>query len=313
MSERPDVARYFSRNARGWMARAYGEGGFPSSYPVGSQRLRLTLEAVVERLGGAVGHLVDLGCGGGELAVQAAALGFGVTAVDIAPGMIEEAGTRRAALTQEAQRRLRLQVGDVLDSGLAAGAADAVTAIGLVEYLPGDAAFFREAARLLRPGGVLVMSCRNRLFNLASLNDYTRGEIDEGAAVRLLAELGSFPLDGAVRDRLKDFVARLREALPDLEAALGEDLEESARGGAAEGFAGRRRQHTPAEVREAAAAAGLSDAAFLGVHPHPFPPAVESLAPRFYNRLAVAYEALEAAPASLGWSSAFLAVFTRQP
>ena len=61
----------------------------------------------------------------------------------------------------------------------------------------------------------------------------------------------------------------------------------------------------------AAAKAGLSEAGVLGVHPHPLPPALEAAAPRFYNRLAGVLEALEATPASLAWSSAFLGVFTR--
>jgi hypothetical protein len=40
-------------------------------------------------------------------------------------------------------------------------------------------------------------------------------------------------------------------------------------------------------------------------------PALEAVAPRFYNRFAAALEPLESAPVSLTWSSAFLAVFTR--
>ena len=40
-------------------------------------------------------------------------------------------------------------------------------------------------------------------------------------------------------------------------------------------------------------------------------PALEAVAPRFYNRFAAALEPLESAPVSLAWSSAFLAVFTR--
>jgi len=35
------------------------------------------------------------------------------------------------------------------------------------------------------------------------------------------------------------------------------------------------------------------------------------VAPRFYNRLAAVYEALETQPASLAWSSSFIAAFMR--
>jgi len=308
------VRQYFSEHARQWLARAYGDDRYPTSYRVGVHRLRLAIEAVLERVGSLRGHLVDLGCGGGELCMHAAGLGFEVTGVDIAAGMIEEAEARRQTLPEAQRGRLRLRVGDALDNGLPAGSADAVTAIGMIEYLEADAGFFREAARLLRPGGVLVVSCRNRLFNLASFNDYTREEIETGMAAGLLAELRSFGPDGTTRDCLKDFLERLRTALPDLEEALALDLEAPRppeEAGAPIPFGQPRRQHTPRGLAASAAACGFSCPAFLGVHPHPFPPALEVLAPRFYNHLAGAFEAFEDAPPSLQWSSAFLGVFTR--
>jgi 2-polyprenyl-3-methyl-5-hydroxy-6-metoxy-1,4-benzoquinol methylase len=302
--------RYFSEGAERWLATAYGGEAHPPSYPVGARRARLALDVVSAHLGAPRGRLADLGCGGGDLCVEAATRGFEATGIDVAEGMIDEAEARRRALPPAVAQRLTFRVGDVLKAELPDGAFDAVTALGLLEYLGDDASFFLAAARWLRPGGVVVVSCRNRLFNLASLNDYTRHEIEAGAAAGLLAELTSLRPGPALPDRLADFVARLREALPALEEALAADR---AGGAAANGgsFAGRRRQHTPRELASAAAAAGLTEAGVLGVHPHPFPPALEAAAPRFYNRLAAVFEALEAAPASLAWSSAFLGVFTR--
>jgi SAM-dependent methyltransferase len=228
--------------------------------------------------------------------------------------MIDEAEAHRRTLPDLVRGRLRFQTGDALASGLPAGQADAVTAIGLVEYLDGDDAFFGEAARLLRPRGVLVVSCRNRLFNLASLNDYTRAEITVGGAGPLLDELGGLAPDAAARDALKELVARLREVVDGLEEALAEDAGEA--GAPAPpvevpAFGRPRRQHTPRGLAAAAARHGFGSPAFLAVHPHPLPPAFEAIAPRFYNRLAAALEPLERTPASLAWSSAFLGVFTR--
>jgi 2-polyprenyl-3-methyl-5-hydroxy-6-metoxy-1,4-benzoquinol methylase len=314
VSELAYVREYFSQHARQWLHRAYGDGRHPRNYPVGVQRLRLTMEAVLERLGALHGRLVDLGCGGGELCAHAAGLGFDVTGVDIATGMIEEAEGRRRALSEAAQRRLRFRTGDALASGLPGGSADAVTALGLLEYLEGDDVFFTEAARLLRPGGVLVVSCRNRLFNLASLNDYTREEIEAGGAGALLAELRGFAPDGGARERLRELAARLREAADGLDEALAEDIAESGQPAPhpeVPPFARPRRQHTPHGLADAAARRGFEAPAFLAVHPHPLPPAFEAVAPRFYNRLATAWEPLERAPAGLGCSSAFLGVFSR--
>jgi SAM-dependent methyltransferase len=314
VSELAYVREYFSEHARQWLRRAYDDGRHPRSYPVGIQRLRLTMEVVVERLGSRRGKLVDLGCGGGELCAHAADLGFEVVGVDIAGGMIGEAERRRHTLSEAGQRRLRLHEGDALASGLPAGVADAVTAIGLVEYLDSDDQFFREAARLLRPGGVLVVSCRNRLFNVASLNHYTQLEIEAGTAGALLAELRDFASDAGGPQRLKEFATRLREAVDELDEALAEDAGEAhlpAGPVAVPSFARPRRQHSPRELAMAAAAHGFSSPAFMAVHPHPLPPTFEAISPRFYNRLATALEVFERTPASLVWSSAFLGVFSR--
>jgi SAM-dependent methyltransferase len=302
--------RYFSDGAGRWLATAYGGDEHAVSYPVGARRVRRALEAIVERLGAPRGHLLDLGCGGGDLCVMAAQLGFEASGIDVAEGMIAEADARRRALPSAIGQRLAFRVGDVLSVELAEAGFDAVTALGLLEYMDDDVAFFRSAVSWLRPGGVLVVSCRNRLFNLASLNDYTRREIQTGDALGLLSELSSLRPGPELAGALADFVVRLREALPALEEALAADR--VVRSGEAEAtFGGRRRQHTPRELVAVAAGAGLRDAAIVAVHPHPFPPALEHAAPRFYNRLAGVFEALETSPASLAWSSSFLGVFSR--
>jgi len=313
VTSREYVRRYFSDSARQWLARAYDDVEETAAYPVGAQRTRLALEGVVDRLGTAQGHLVDLGCGGGNLALHAVDLGFRATGVDLAEGMIAEAEARRAALVPDARDRVSFRVADVLETGLPTGSADAVTAIGLVEYLAADEPFLAETARLLRGGGVLVVSCRNRLFNATSGNDYTREEIETGSATGLLEELATLRPDRAVVPLLGEVVARLREALPGLERALAKDAaSEGARvARSSPVFGQRRRQHSPAGFAAAAAAAGFRHPRFFGVHPHVLSPALEAVAPRFYNRFAAALEPLESAPVSLAWSSAFLAVFTR--
>jgi SAM-dependent methyltransferase len=306
-----DTRRYFSEGADRWLATAYDAGEHPARYPVGTHRVRLALAAAIDRLAPDRGRLVDLGCGGGDLCLGAAALGFEVMGIDIAEGMIAQAEVRRRALPDAMGARLSFRVGDALQTELPGGTIDAVTALGLLEYLDDDGPLFRSVARWLRPGGVLVVSCRNRLFNLASLNDYTRREIERGEALELLGELSALQPGADAVDRLDDFVARLREALPLLETALAADRASSRAAGSDPPFAGRRRQHTPRALAAAAATAGLRAPSFVGVHPHPLPPALEAIAPRFYNRLASVWEALERSRASLAWSSAFLGIFSR--
>ncbi len=301
--------RYFSDGARRWLTTAYVDG---ATYPLGTQRGRLALTLVVDRLRAARGRLVDVGCGGGDLCFGAAEVGFETLGVDIAEGMIAEARRRAEALPPDVRARLEFRVGDALALGDESHSLDAVTALGLVEYLDTDAAFFGWAARRLRPGGVLVVSCRNRLFNMASLNEYTRREYERGAAPTLLAELAALPVGPDAPALLDDLLRRLKDALPDLEAALAQDrAADAAPPEVRVPFLGERRQHTPQEIQAVARAAGLQPVGVVGLHPHPWPPAWERVAPRFYNRLAAVYEALETQPASLAWSSSFIAAFMR--
>ncbi len=282
-------------------------------YPVGANRVRLAIESLAERLGGAEGRLVDLGCGGGDLCVEVARLGMAATGVDIAEGMIEQATRAAEGLDPDVRGRLQYLLGDGLASGLPEGAFDAVVALGLIEYLPEDGPLMREAHRLLRPGGVLVVSCRNRLFNLASLNEYTAGEVEAGGAGALLEEIAGLGPGGVSPDALEAFAARLADLGPALREAMDQDRRapKAAATGPRPSFGQQRRQHSPGELAGSAAAAGLTDPGFVGVHPHPLPPAAEPLSPRFYNRLARALEPLEREPLALTWSSAFLGIFTR--
>jgi SAM-dependent methyltransferase len=198
------------------------------------------------------------------------------------------------------------------ESGLPAGEFDAVTALGLVEYLPDDEGLFAEAARLLRTGGRFAVSCRNRLYNLQSANDYTSQEYDDEAP-RLLEEL---------REQLARTDAASLHALAE---ALAESAAELGRAAAADrevpppelhdhrrAFQRGRRQHTPRDLRAAAGRTGFREQEVLALHPHPLPPALEPLAPRTYNGLARAWQrALERSPAGLAFSTAFVAVFER--
>jgi len=304
------VKEYFDRHAKPWLEQAYLPDELPAAFPVGSERIRVALEAVAEARGGL---LVDLGCGGGHLCVHAARLGFDVVGVDVAPGMVAEAEALRVRLEPGQAERVRLLTGGYQESGVPDGAAAAVTAMGLIEYLPADDGLLAEAARLLQPGGALAVSCRNRLFNLYSANEYTKNEIESDA--------------GPLLEELRDVVARTRPG--DLEA-LARELsgvsESLVRAAEADGtdrepglfhhpstFVELRRQHSPRQLAESGARHGLTLDHVVALHPHPLPPALEALAPRVYNQLAFAFQrALERSPLGLAYASSYVGVLTRR-
>jgi 2-polyprenyl-6-hydroxyphenyl methylase/3-demethylubiquinone-9 3-methyltransferase len=91
--------------------------------------------------------LVDLACGGGLMAPHAARLGYRHVGVDLGlPGLA--LGRDRGMLPVR---------GSVLAVPLADGCADVVVAGEILEHVADDVAVLAECARLLRPGGTLVI------------------------------------------------------------------------------------------------------------------------------------------------------------
>ncbi len=91
--------------------------------------------------------LVDLACGGGLMAPYVAALGYRHIGVDLGlPGL------RLARSHGVTPVR-----GSVLAVPLADGCADVVVAGEILEHVEDDVAVLAECARLLRPGGTLVL------------------------------------------------------------------------------------------------------------------------------------------------------------
>ena len=296
------VQDYFDRHAHAWVEAAYvGDVRFP----VGSERVRLAIEGVAPAMHDGA-RLADLGCGGGQLCVHAANLGWSAVGVDNAPGMIEEARTAAG----DADIAWIEAAYD--ESGLPDGEFDAVTALGLIEYLPDDDGLFAEAARLLRPGGRLAVSCRNRLYNLLSVNEYTEDEL-AGDAPRLLDELREL-LSQTDASELQGLAESVAAATDELRAAAESDREIAAPElhDHVRSFQRGRRQHTPRDLQPAAERHGFRNAGVLALHPHPLPPALEALSPRVYNQLALAWQRpLERSPAGLAFCTAFVAVFER--
>jgi 2-polyprenyl-6-hydroxyphenyl methylase/3-demethylubiquinone-9 3-methyltransferase len=135
---RNDIGQYDDLAAEWWRPR----GVFAMLHWLATARARHIPPAAHP---GAV--LVDLACGGGLMAPHAARLGYRHVGVDL-----NLAGLRTAR-----EHGVLPVHGSVLAVPLAGGCADVVVAGEILEHVADDVAVLAECARLLRPGGTLVL------------------------------------------------------------------------------------------------------------------------------------------------------------
>ena len=112
------------------------------------------LRGIVQRVAEPV--VVDLGCGvGGSLCYLAERLPIRGAGVTLSPVQARLAAERIRAAGLE--QRIRCLEGDYADPGLDLPAADLVYAIESFVHGPDPAAFFAQCARIVRPGGLLLI------------------------------------------------------------------------------------------------------------------------------------------------------------
>lgn len=183
-----------SEGARAYLEELLGEAA-PSSSPEldaavaghGAGRLRNSRHrAVMDLVEGA--RVLDLGCDIGVIAQAVAGKADQVLAIDIRPETIEIARGFFVAANVE------YRLGDLFELGLSDSSFDCVLFLETVEHAEDPVTFLREIHRLLRPGGVLILSTPNALSYYELLRQLVRWwpsfRSDAGIR-RLAAKVGS--------------------------------------------------------------------------------------------------------------------------
>ena len=122
--------------------------------------------------------LVDLGCGDGAWLDSVHTQYRNAIGIDVSPAGIDSRATRPDWRFVEADLNEGIPLHD--------GAADALHANQVIEHIANPLFFLEEASRVLRPGGVLVVTTPNirYLRHVGRLVFNGRGPLTSGASVR---------------------------------------------------------------------------------------------------------------------------------
>lgn len=110
--------------------------------------------------------LLDIGCGGGLVAEPMVRLGFAVTGVDASEAGVGAAKAHADAVGLAIDYRCGAAE-DLLSEG--AGPFDLVLNMEVIEHVADPRAYLRDTARLIAPGGLMILATLNRTLKSLAL------------------------------------------------------------------------------------------------------------------------------------------------
>ncbi len=152
-----EVAEHFSSISHVYNERNYQLAGKRAKYP----DIAIRHKYFLEMLQGTSGRVLEVGCGSGQMQLDLARRGYEMYGLDIAAGMVQ--ATRKLLRENLPNYKPRLLVGDIEALGFPDNFFDLVLAAGVIEYLRSDKKSFREFSRVLKPGGMIILSVRNKV------------------------------------------------------------------------------------------------------------------------------------------------------
>lgn len=267
-TQQHETHKYFDSGADEWNTRA-NTGVGEATVNVISQRNA----CVMDTLGGYKpgSTLLDIGCGTGQLVLDAAKQGYSATGLDFAEGMIEECERNK----QEAEcEQAEFIHASIFDFQAPIETYDVISAQGLIEYISLDELkmLFQTAYGMLPSGGAFVVGSRNRLFNVFSTNDFTVME-------RELGTLDSLHQEAEAMIKSSDAISSLGNN--------GHIFEQPAKHPSTTGVeVSIRHQYTPCELSHLLGQCGFEVKHVYGVHYHGFPPLFAHDNSRIHSQLA---------------------------
>ena len=150
----------FTRLANEWWDK---QGAFATLHEINPLRLNWIEENTTTALGSSLTDkkVVDIGCGGGILTESMARRGADATGIDLGEENLKAATVHAEQHGLSATLRYEYIAAEVF-AEQHAGEFDVVTCMEMLEHVPDPSAIVKACFKLLKPGGVCVLSTINR-------------------------------------------------------------------------------------------------------------------------------------------------------
>lgn len=310
------VYKFFNQNSKSWILNGYNNDGY--NYPVAAHRLRLIKKIIKKNFSKKKLNILDIGCGGGQVTMELAKLGHNVIGMDQSENMLKIANNYRDKFNKKTKKLSAFIKGSVGKNKFNKSQFDLCIAMGVIGYLENDKSIFQLSKKILKPKGIFLVSCRNRLFNMQSISFRTINEIKKKKSISLINEIRELYKDIPLKIS-NDIIKNLKYISKKINFSKTVNIKEKL--SPAHKTRSKRkykpffepRQHTPGQIKLSAKKFGFKFESFHGVHPHLIDPNLNELfPPQIFNKLSDCLQPLEDHPVSLAFSSVFISVFQRK-
>lgn len=189
------VRRHFTEQRRFWRDIYYQGDVYAAIHQL---RMKLVLSWIDDLRLPAGTQVLEVGCGAGLLTLALAERGFAVTAMDAVQDMVDE--TREAVSRLGFEDRVRVVPGNALDLPLRDATYSLVVALGVIPWLQSPEKALREMARVMAPGGRLIVTADNR-WRLNHMLDSWRFPLLSPVRRRVRRALEGWGLLKSLKDR----------------------------------------------------------------------------------------------------------------
>lgn len=307
---------FFNKVSKEWWVRTYDPSGNFLKFPSNKVRMETALKEIADLK--IKGRLLDIGCGTGQLTIELLRRHNQVLGIDIAEKMVENSKDNLAKEKLKYDPDSVFKTMDLADLPRRERQAsfDAAAALGLLEYLETDAELFLVLGKVLKKGGYALVECRNKFFNLFSVNKYTSRLAQSGELPDLIekfSEAGKYsPLTYAKLPAIQKEVSK--NVADFLSANLKNKKWFETRPPAFSNYPQKmvRRQHIPQELEASAKKFGFELDHIVYWHAHLYPPSLENNFPAFYNKISFLMAPLGYTPLGAWMCSSFIAVLRKK-